>query len=317
MLDASRVLKDLDALWRATGKQEGGGVLRACAMTVLVAGGNAGEAAETLAGLTREHPGRLVLITERPDAGEPSARANVQCWMPFGRRQQICSEQIEMEAEQLGELLPAVRGVLVPDLPVVLWCRDLALVGRPEFHGLAALAGKVIVDTAALADVSEALAVLARFDTGRAVVADLAWTRLTRWRETVQQAFRSEACRERLSAVDRVHLRWAGAGVPSTVAYLAGWLRWLAPRAELELACIDERMPAKGFGRIRELRLSGPDLDVRLRRPEGIGVAIEIEGLAARMMFPRLDQAALLREELTVFGRDEHFEQALERSRAA
>jgi hypothetical protein len=149
------------------------------------------------------------------------------------------------------------------------------------------------------------------------VVADLAWTRLTRWRETVQQAFRSEACREKLSAVDRVELRWAGEGVPSTVAYLAGWLRWLAPRAELELACIDARMPARGFGRIRELRLSGPDVDVRLRRPEGIGVAIEIEGLAARMMFPRLDQAALLREELSVFGRDEHFEHARERGRAA
>jgi hypothetical protein len=317
MLDAGRVLKDLDALWRTTGKQESGGVLRACAMTMLVAGGDCGEAAETLADLMREHPSRLVLIAERPGAGEPSARANVQCWMPFGRRQQICSEQIEMEAEQLGELLPAVRGVLVPDLPVVLWCRDLALAGRAEFHELAALAGKVIVDTAGLGDAAEAWAVLAKFDAGRAVVADLAWTRLTRWRETVQQAFRSEGCREKLSAVQRVELRWAGAGMPSTVAYLAGWLRWLAPSAELELACIDPRMPAKGFGRIRELRLGGPGLDVRLRRPEGIGVAIEIEGLAARVMFPRLDQAALLREELSVFGRDEHFERALERGRAA
>ncbi len=318
MLDAGKVLKELDTLWRATGKQAGAGVLRACAMTMLVVTGedtDSGDAAETLAGLTREHPSRLVLIRRRTALSQPAARANVQCWMPFGGRQQICAEQIEMESPALGELLPAVRGVLVADLPVVLWCRDLTLAAGAEMRELAALAGKVIVDTAGLRDATEAWPLLDRLRAGRAAVADLAWTRITRWRETVQQAFRSPACREKLRALERVELRWAGEGTPTTVAYLAGWLRWLAPRAAVQLACIDPRMPPRGMGRIRELHLTGADFDVRLRRPEGVGVAIEIEGLAAKVLFPRLDAAALLREELGVFGPDEHYEQALARSR--
>jgi hypothetical protein len=313
MVEAGRVLRELDALWRDAGKQEGAGVLRACAMTMLVVTGDRNAAAETLTGITREHPSRVVLIEQRP-GGAPSARANVQCWMPFGGRQQICSEQIELEAEALEDLLPVVRGVLVPDLPVVLWCRDLSLAASAGVRAMAALAGKVIVDTAGVPEATEARRFVEALRGGRAAVADLAWTRLTRWRETVQQAFRTPACREKLRSVDRISLLWAGAGTPSTVAYLAGWLRWLAPGAALELACIDPQMPAPGMGRIRELRLRGNEVDVRLVRPEGVGVAIEIESLAARVRFPRLDAASLLREELSVFTPDEHFEQAYARS---
>lgn len=311
--DADVLLRELDALWSAAGKQQGAGVLRACAMTMLVVSGDEDEATETMAALSREHPSRVVLIRIQPGTPRPAARANVQCWTPFGGRQQICAEQIEMESSSLGDLLPAIRGVLVADLPVVVWCRDLALAIRGDLRELTTLASKVIIDTADAGHAQNAWTLIHALQGGRAAVADLAWTRLTRWRETVQQVFRAQACREKLDAVERVEIRWAGEGIPTSVAYLAGWLKWLAPRSRIDLERLNTRTPAKGVGRIRELRLSGAELDVRLRRPDGVGVAIEIEGLAARALFPRLDTTDLLREELSVFGCDEHYENALAR----
>lgn len=318
MADAGAVLRELDALWRGANQEQEAEVLRACAMTMIVvvpAGGGGEDRTAALAELTREHPSRLVVIRQHVDRTRIGARANIHCWLPFGRRQQICAEQIEIDipAGALAEALPVVRGVLVPDLPVVVWCRDLALAGKAEMQELCQLAGKVIVDTAGLREAAEAWQVMDALVQGRAAVADLAWTRLTRWRETVQMAFRTPACREELRRVERIVIRWAGEGLPTTVAYLAGWLAWQAPNAELDLACIDPQPPPEGIGRIRELGLVSPRSDIRLRRPAGVGVAIEIESLAVQALFPRLTTADLLREELSVFGRDRHFEAALAR----
>ena len=60
---------------------------------------------ETLASLMHEHPSRAIVLRVR-SGEEPSLSARVfaQCWMPFGSRQQICCEQVEI-ISSLGELL--------------------------------------------------------------------------------------------------------------------------------------------------------------------------------------------------------------------
>lgn len=321
LLDAGRVLHDLDEIWRAIGKGEGSGVLRACAMTIIVVSPEDDDpqaVAEALAHLTREHPSRVILIRLREGLAAPASRANVQCWMPFGRRQQICAEQIEIDAPigRMNEVMPVIRGVLVADLPVVLWSRSLTIANSGEFAALLPLAGKVIIDTAGAKEAGAVLPGVAALHAGRAAVADLAWTRLTRWRETVYNIFRGPARKHHLAELTRIELRWAGEGMPTTVAYLGGWLKALVPGAHLSLACIDRKQPERGMGRIRELNFSCGATTLRLHRPEGIGVAIEIDHLESRMLFPRLDIEALLREELRVFGRDSRFERALENAPA-
>lgn len=317
LLDAGQVLRDLDEIWRGIGKGEGAGVLRACAMTVIAVSpqdDDPQEAVEVLARLTKEHPSRVVLVRLREGLASPESRANVQCWMPFGRRQQICAEQIEIDAAvgRLNEVLPVVRGVLVPDLPVVLWARSLSVAQSAEFAALVPLAGKVILDTAGAKNAKDVLPLLESLRGSRAAVADLAWTRLTRWRETVFNLFRGRERGEQLQCLRRIGLKWAGEGIPTTVAYLGGWLKSVAPKAELELGCIDRKLPERGMGRIRELTFSCKSSTLRLYRPEGVGVAIEIDQLQQRALFPRLDTECLLREELSVLGRDTRFESAFE-----
>ena len=113
-INPDRVLHELSDLWVSLGKHDGDestGVLRACAMTLVVlaeAAEDANAIGETLAALMREHPSRAIVI-RIADSTEPALEAKVlaQCWMPFGQRRQICCEQIEISASNpslLGEL---------------------------------------------------------------------------------------------------------------------------------------------------------------------------------------------------------------------
>ena len=74
-----------------------------------------------------EHPSRAIVIRFRAeDQRALAARVFAQCWMPFGHRQQICCEQIEITASDasLPDLAAVVLPLTVPDLPVILWCRS-------------------------------------------------------------------------------------------------------------------------------------------------------------------------------------------------
>ncbi len=79
--------------------------------------------------------------------------------MPFGHRQQICCEQIEITASDasLPDFAPVVLPLTVPDLPVILWCRSPRLFRLPAFSQLCAIAQKVVLDSAAFDDARAAL----------------------------------------------------------------------------------------------------------------------------------------------------------------
>src|SRR5436190_23704683 len=105
-----KILKELAKLWVDLAKEEtdknSAGVLRACAMTLIVAVEEREDAqavGETIAELMHEHPSRAIVLDVRKDGvgtdgvpqdggGQLDARVFAQCWMPFGRRQQICCE---------------------------------------------------------------------------------------------------------------------------------------------------------------------------------------------------------------------------------
>jgi len=307
-VDAERLLKELDDNWRQLGKGEGSDVLRACAMTLIVVvreGADAQELGVTLADLMHQHPNRTIVLRVG-EAGEVEARANLQCWMPFGGRQQICCEQIEISAslETLGAVPPVLFGLMVADLPVAVWCPDLELADLPELRPVLKLASKVIVDSSATLDMREALPALQSLSSCAWRLADLAWARVTRWREAMAHL----ADEEGWTRAEEAEITWAGAGVPPAVAYVGAWLR----AERLVLRCGTAEMAAPGAGRIRSLCVTAKGRQVCLRR-EGTGVAVEIERLKTGMVFPVLCDAALLHEELGVFGVDEVFEAALRR----
>ena len=99
-IQPDRILQELSELWDQLDRDqaESGGVLRACAMTLVVTASDDEDAEEVrrkLGVLMHDHPSRAVILKIR-DGAEFDARVFAECWKPFGSNQQICAEGVEI-----------------------------------------------------------------------------------------------------------------------------------------------------------------------------------------------------------------------------
>ena len=136
--DAATLLRELHSSWAQASENDANGdsLLRACSMTFLVLAGldeDPQALGSTLAELIHDHPNRTIVLELAPGSGVLDGQVIVQCWMPFGRRQQICCERIELRcsSDRLLDAQAIVLGLLVPDLPVNLWLRERAWLDAP------------------------------------------------------------------------------------------------------------------------------------------------------------------------------------------
>jgi len=312
-VDPERVLKELAGLWVSAGTPAGAGegaahagVLRACTMTLLVAEEDDRDwpgLRETIAALMPEHPARAILI-RLTGAGERAieGRVSSQCWKPFGQQRHICCEQVEIAASDaaLADLPALVRPLAVADLPFLLWCRSPRLAGMAEFEGLAARASKVIVDSQSLP-----LAQVARLAARAALTGDLAWTRITRWRETLSQVFENRHNQERLPALTNLSVAHSGA-MASTAAYLAAWISNALPTLKIAI------VPDSQCDSLR-VSLSGEGFGVEMERHED-RLVVTVDGLEHCTNLPLLNDYSQMREELGIVRRDPVFTAALARA---
>jgi Glucose-6-phosphate dehydrogenase subunit len=321
-----KILKDLAKLWIDLGKEDSqkgsAGVLRACAMTLIASVEEEADAAaveETLAELMHQHPSRAIVLRVCPDQESAlDARVFAQCWMPFGRRQQICCEQIEITASpsRVDDLPKLMLGLMVPDLPVVLWCRSERLVSDPSFQHLFPLASKIIVDTEHFADPATGLAFVRNLNSEGRVVADLAWTRLTRWREGIAHIFDNQKALQHLSEIATVTISHsapdANHPLPSRLTYLSAWFkRTLSSKFEL----VFKTTQVESDRIIQGIELDGPNFSASVELASELGssaAVVRVDQLTRRIPFPKLTDYDLLREELSILGPDPVFKRCLE-----
>jgi glucose-6-phosphate dehydrogenase assembly protein OpcA len=308
------ILKELAALWTQEGKQGDAGVLRACSMTLVViaeAADDASALGETIAALMPEHPARTILIRLQGEGERAlSQRVYQQCWKPFGQRQQICCEQIEITASDaaLADLPSVILPLAVPDLPVILWCRSARLVRRPEFGEIAGMATKMVIDSAAAGvtnkDATDAMVCMVDAVSRGGILADLAWTRLTRWRETLARVFENRDTLARLPEVNSVQVRF-GPSYETAAWYLAAW----AANALATVGQVVTPVVARQDESLR-LELSGGTFRVSLSRQDDRLVAVVNEQSNCTNL-PRPADYHLMREELGIVRRDPIFEGTL------
>jgi glucose-6-phosphate dehydrogenase assembly protein OpcA len=307
------ILKELAALWTQEGKQGDAGVLRACSMTLLVLAEieeDPGALGETVAALMPEHPARSILIRVRADGERAlSERVYQQCWKPFGQRQQICCEQIELTASDaaLGDLPSVILPLAVPDLPVILWCRSSRLVRHPEFRAIAGNATKVVIDSAPAEDGTGALERMAEVVQRGSLIADLAWTRLTRWRETLARVFANRDTLARLAEVTSVRVSY-GAGYETAAWYLAAWAAGALEDVGQKVTPVLEKQEES-----LRLELSGETFRVSLSRDADRLIAV-VNDQSNCTNLPRPTDYLLMREELGIVRRDAVFERTLARA---
>ncbi|HUB34030.1 MAG TPA: glucose-6-phosphate dehydrogenase assembly protein OpcA [Bryobacteraceae bacterium] len=315
VLSPERILRELADLWASSSQGEhpetGDGVLRACSMTLVVlaeASEDASTLGETLAALMPEHPARVILIRlTGPGERDLSDRVYQQCWKPFGQRRQICCEQIEITASDaaLGDLPPVVLPLAVSDVPVILWCRATRLLGMPEFDEIAAMATKTVLDSGAMADARGALDSVAEL-AHTCVIGDLAWTRLTRWREMLAQVFGNRQRLEQIGGISHVHVAF-GPSYETGAWYLAAWVN-----DAVNSAGARPQVTAAPEGNLPSIRLEleGEGLRVRLVRHGETLIATVNELSQCTNLTPPSDYL-LMHEELRIVSRDGVFERAL------
>jgi glucose-6-phosphate dehydrogenase assembly protein OpcA len=308
------LLRDLRRLWRDLGRDEEHGVLRACAMTLIAAAIDSTDEqsfGETIAALMHEHPSRAILLRIR--AGEPEyldARVNAQCWMPFGKRQQICCEQIEITVGlgRLREAAGLLSGLTVPDLPVVLWCLDPEMLELASFRGVVPLATKLIVDGERAQNSAEFLRRLYTLMRKPQRCGDLAWARLTPWREVVAEIFEDPAARRIMYDLAEIRILYAEKDDPVSAYYLAGWfMHVLGGGPHIKIA----RGVGPAYGEIARLSFHGEGFEAALELIDATSVEMTVDGVMQKLVFPERPEYNALREELSVIGRDRVYEDVL------
>jgi len=309
VLTPDRILKEMADVWRSLGTQgepdTGMGVLRACSMTLVVIAGPRDEAqalGETIAALMPEHPARAIVIHPEAAAGNLlTGRAFAQCWMPFGQRRQICCEQIEIRASEasLVDAIPVAAAITAPDLPVIVWCRDLRLLERLEFRNVAALATRIVVDTAPSSDPAAAIRLLRQRVSEGVPLGDLSWTRLTRWREMISRLFENRKLPQSVQA----RVGYSGTSIPVAARYMGAWLA-------------DSLQSARGSANLKfepdseRVELRGDGLHIELTR-SGARLHTVVDGIKHCAGLSLATDYGLMQEELRIVGHDPIFERTL------
>jgi glucose-6-phosphate dehydrogenase assembly protein OpcA len=348
-IDVRAIERELTTLWKQAAEGQGSAVTRTCVLNLVVGTGGgrvAEEATATIARLTARHPNRAIVISAIPGAADELLDAWVQahCQLPGPGRPQVCCEQISIEAR--GPAVTRVHGtilpLLVPDLPVMLWWPHGEPFDDPLFARLCALTNRTIVDSASFAAPEAALPRLAALLDTHTAISDLAWARLTPWRELIAQFFDAPAMAPHLAEIGQIAVEYEGRpgqAPDRTQAFLL--IGWLGSRLGWRpLAAPEERDGATSLalggpnGQVRiELRAVEPKEDAldrlatvtlacargrftvaRADAPDAAVARAEVEGmlpLQRMVRLERMDEAALLIEELRLLGRDRGFEGAL------
>lgn len=305
-----RILKDLQSQWVDLAHDEAtsGGVLRACSMTLVIAAHNESEGYEArqIAGmLMRVHPSRAIIIHPGDKNGELDARVFAECWKPFGKAQQICSEGIEIIAGSGGfaEVARFLVPLRVPDLPVALWCRGWSPGDTRGLHHLYPIADKIIFDTEKATDADAELRSLRRLHAYGTRVADLHWGRIVGWREIIAHLFDQGL---RASDIRSARITYGEGSVTTGARYIEAWFRSSLPTARVSIE--PEYGPDQ---RLNSITMATPKGDLTVARVDDHTLSVEGPGFSYHTHRAAATEASLMQEELSILGPDPVYERIL------
>jgi glucose-6-phosphate dehydrogenase assembly protein OpcA len=230
-VDAQAIEVEFTRIWRETeGHSEDVPSVRVRVLNLIAIGTVATDATrfeDAMQILPQRHPCRGVFAVAASPHERLAASISAHCWRMGGPRRRVCSEEVVLTGapQQERELASAVLGLLVAELPVVVWMMGEA--GSP--HDLTSRlldgADTAIVDSArasALRATYAAINAIADQDVGSCV--DLAWARLGAWRALIAQMFDGDAGGRELQQITDIEIRGGAGTMSSEAALLAGWL---------------------------------------------------------------------------------------------
>jgi glucose-6-phosphate dehydrogenase assembly protein OpcA len=268
-------------------REEGGAVAlgRVLTLIILTREGAMEEVIEAANDASREHPMRvIVLLIGNADDSDPRLDAQIRVGGDAGASE-VVTLRVVGEAGR-ANLESLVTGLLLPDAPVVVWWPNRTP-DHPSKTSIGRIAQRRITDAATKSDPSAWVAALGKqYAPGDT---DLAWTRLTRWREQLAAILDQPP----YEAVTSVRVR--GASDSPSTALLAAWLR-LALDVPVDWAYLDPEEWPHGIKSVSLVRESG---EVLLERPNSGSAILTQPGQPSHeLAFPRRTLRECLAEEL-------------------
>lgn len=223
-VDAVKLERELAAMWAEMGaggeaasaaaSQPTAGVTRACALNLVVYSERHEEREEVdalLEEVVERHPCRsIVLYADRDEAeARLEAYVSMRCQLASRGAKRICGEQLTIEAAGpiVNTLSTAVSPLLVPDVPVFLWWKDIPHYDDKLFNRLAQLSDRVVIDSASFDNPHDDMIRLSEIlekSAGKMRLSDLNWGRLTTWRSLVASFWDVTDYRPSLEQIERV-----------------------------------------------------------------------------------------------------------------
>jgi glucose-6-phosphate dehydrogenase assembly protein OpcA len=281
-IDASKLEKELSAMWaemsgaKAEDGQQSAGVVRACVLNLVVYAESQEERSELdalLEVVTERHPSRaIVLVADRAAAeSRLEAYVSMRCRLSARGAKQICGEQVTIEASGpvVETASTAVVPLLVPDVPVFLWWKDIPHYEDKLFSRLSAVADRVVIDSASFDNPHDDLLRLAQLLKGGGLrLSDLNWGRLTSWRSLVASFWDVADYRESLAEIERVTIEYdppdrAHDEIAPKALLAVGWiascLGWEVAEEGASLGAGHGRFIMRAAGRDIEVSLDATD----------------------------------------------------------
>ncbi|MCT9001176.1 glucose-6-phosphate dehydrogenase assembly protein OpcA [Microbacterium memoriense] len=265
-------------------REEGGAVAlgRVLTLVIVTTHGLQEEAIEAANDASREHPMRVIVLITDPD-GPAKLDAQIRVGGDAGASEVIVLRATGDAASNQEGL---ITGLLLPDAPVVAWWPDYPP-AQPAQSPIGRMAQRRITDASTKPFAADRLSTLgpsyAPGDT------DLAWTRLTHWREQLA-AVLDQPPYEPITAIEVV-----GAGSSPSTGLLAAWLRLkLGVPVTWRYSPPDEW--SHGIRLVRLVRAGG---DIVLERSNDIDATLTQPGQPSHdIVLPRRTLRECLAEEL-------------------
>lgn len=357
-IDVGELERELTTLWASLGEEDPqGGVTRSCVLNLVIYT-PAKEATfhldETLIEVTSHHPSRAIVLVEDRGAEAPLLGSWVtsRCALSSGASRQLCCEQVTIKASsaRVKETPSAIASLILADLPVFLWWRDVPKLHGQVFEKCASLADRVLVDSAMADSLESCFGEIAAFlgrKHKRLSLMDLNWARLLTWRSTIAAFYDVSDYIPALENLRTVAITFHEGDGPHAAAralYLSAWLAtrlgwklkaegggsrdgdnfrfvFVAAQGEIEVTLKAVGGQRDQLGHIDEVILTTRDtsssnsvFSVR-RTTDGMrlttGVTLDGTQRPDRVMgYDRWTDSALLSRELEHIVRDRVFEQA-------
>lgn len=227
--DVSSIERELQRQWQAHASSEP--VVRTRILNLVVVSLSDETPKEVIELLAEAHPCRAILIDMGARVPDFRAEVSSSCAVAYTAAGCLAREEVRLRVPhelESGKLESVVVPLLVPDLPVFLWWR-----GRPDlenelFTRLVAHSDHVVLDSAECEDPWMELADIGHAIAGRgwrAAVTDLAWSRITAWRDLTAQFFDNRQCAEYPVYICAVSIVCGNDGhLPADAVLFAAWI---------------------------------------------------------------------------------------------